>query len=149
MDGGTRSVPRRTRRPAPSGREALGTGARDSLMSLILCHQCFSWVEPIGEQCPQCDFPLDARAPDPSPEELNAAIGSLVRPMGEIRIARAELPERGWLYETNHGLFFVPNRLEQVKLVPRGSSPKPMRSLLAAWLRIPRSLFPTRRPGRE
>jgi hypothetical protein len=87
-------------------------------MSLLLCHRCFSWVEPIGEQCPQCDFPLDARSPDPPPAQLGAAIGRLVGRIGDVRISRTSLPDRGSLYETTRGLFFVPHRLEQVKVVP-------------------------------
>jgi hypothetical protein len=110
-------------------------------MSLILCHHCFSWVEPLGEQCPQCDYPLDARAPDPSPEELNAAIGQIVRRIGEVRVAGASLPDCGSLYETTRGLFFVPHRLEQVKLVRGDSSPRQFRSLLSDWLNAPRTLL--------
>lgn len=114
-------------------------------MSLILCHQCFTWVEPLADQCPQCDFPLDARAPDPSPEELNAVIGRVVGRLGEVRIARVDLPDRGSLYETTRGLFFVPHRLEQVKLVRDKTPPRRLRTLLAAWLRAPWELL---RPDR-
>jgi hypothetical protein len=117
-------------------------------MSLILCHQCFSWVEPIGEQCPQCDFPLDARAPDPSSEALSAAIGQVVRRIGEVRVARAALPDRGSLYETTRGLFFVPDRLEQVKLVRGETSPRQLRTVLAGWLSARRGLL-QQAPGRR
>ena len=110
-------------------------------MSLILCHHCFSWVEPLGEQCPQCDFPLDARSPDPSPDELAIAIGRVVRRMGEVRITRAELPDRGSLYETSNGLFFVPHRLEQVKLVSDEKPPRSLSAVLAGWLTAPQRLF--------
>jgi hypothetical protein len=106
-------------------------------MSLILCHHCFTWVEPLGDQCPQCDYPLDARSPDPSTEQLNASIGRIVDRLGEVRIARFDLPGQGSLYETTQGLFFVPNRLEQVKLVRGESIPRPFRSMLAAWLSAP------------
>lgn len=103
-------------------------------MSLMLCHHCFTWVEPLGDQCPQCDYPLDARSPDPSSEQLNASIGPIVGRMGEVRISRFDLPGQGTLYETTQGLFFVPHRLEQVKLVRGDSAPRPFRSMLAAWL---------------
>jgi hypothetical protein len=103
-------------------------------MSLILCHHCFSWVEPLGDQCPQCDYPLDARSPDPSTEQLNASIGQIVGRMGEVRISRFDLPGQGTLYETTQGLFFVPHRLEQVKLVRGDAGSRPFRSMLAAWL---------------
>lgn len=111
-------------------------------MSLILCHHCFTWVEPLGEQCPQCDYPLDARSPDPPPEQLNASIGRIVSRLGEVRIARLDLPGQGTLYETTQGLLFVPHRLEQVKLVRGASPPRPFRSMLAAWLRAPLNLLP-------
>jgi hypothetical protein len=110
-------------------------------MSLMLCHHCFAWVEPLGEQCPQCDYPLDARAPDPTPDELNTAIGRIVSRIGEIRIARIDLPGQGSLYETTRGLFFVPHRLEQVKLVRGESAPRPFRTALAAWLSAPFELL--------
>jgi hypothetical protein len=109
----------------------------DRTMSLILCHQCFTWVEPLGEQCPQCDFPLDARSPDPTPEELSTAIGQIVSRMGEVRVARVDLPGQGSLYETTQGLFFVPHRLEQVKLVRGESGPRQIRKVLADWLSAP------------
>jgi hypothetical protein len=73
-------------------------------------------VEPLGEQCPQCDFPFDARQPDPAPEELAAVIGSVVASLGKVRIRRTALPDRGCLYETTQGLFFVPQRLESVQI---------------------------------
>jgi hypothetical protein len=119
-------------------------------MSLILCHHCLSWVEPIGEQCPQCDYPLDARAPDPSSEELSAAIGQIVGRIGEVRIARAALPNQGSLYETTQGLFFVPHRLEQVKLVRGETAPRRLQTVVAAWLSAPLDLLrrsPDRRPA--
>jgi hypothetical protein len=133
---------------AEIGRSIAAQRPMDGAMSLILCHQCFSWVEPLGEQCPQCDFPLDARAPDPSPTELNAAIGQVVRRIGECRIARAVLPDRGSLYETTQGLFFVPHRLEQVKIVHGETSPRPLRTILAACLKTPWRLL-SGAPGRR
>jgi hypothetical protein len=106
-------------------------------MSLLLCHHCFTWVEPLGDQCPQCDYPLDARSPDPTPQQLNASIGRIVSRFGEVRISRVDLPGQGTLYETTLGLFFVPHRLEQVKLVRGESAARPFRSMLAAWLTAP------------
>jgi len=134
---------------AEIGRSIAARRPRDGAMSLILCHQCFSWVEPLGEQCPQCDFPLDARAPDPSPEELSAAIGQFVRRIGECRIARAALPDRGSLYETTQGLFFVPHRLEQVKLVRGEKPPRRLRTVVAGWLKAPWRLLSGAPGGRR
>jgi hypothetical protein len=102
-------------------------------MALILCHQCLSWVEPLGRQCPQCDFPLDARLPDPSPDKLSAVMGQLVRCIGDVRIARAPLPECGSLYETTHGLFFVPHRLERVRLIRGGAPQRTWRAMLRSF----------------
>lgn len=110
-------------------------------MALMLCHQCLSWVEPLGEQCPQCDFPLDARIPDPTSEELGAVIGKLVRRIGDVRIARTALPNHGSLYETTRGLFFVPHRLEDVRLVHGAATLGGWRSVLSALQRIPYAVF--------
>jgi hypothetical protein len=110
-------------------------------MALVLCRQCFAWVEPLGNQCPQCDYPLDVRTPDPSPQELGESIGRLVGRIGEVRIVRTALPDRGTLYETSNGLFFVPHRLEHARL-GRGSAPRRrLRSFMAASLRAPLALF--------
>jgi len=110
-------------------------------MALMLCHQCLSWVEPLGEQCPQCDFPLDARTPDPTSEELGAVIGRLIRHIGDVRIARTALPNRGSLYETTRGLFFVPHRLEDVRLVRGAATRARWRKVFSALQNIPHAIF--------
>jgi hypothetical protein len=110
-------------------------------MSLILCQQCYSWVEPIAEQCPQCDYPLDPRLPDPTQAELAQAIGRLVGPIGDVRIGRSMLPGSGLLYETTNGLLFVPHRLEQVKLAPGPAVKRRWAAVLTASLRAPRRLL--------
>jgi hypothetical protein len=104
-------------------------------MALVLCQQCLAWVEPLGEQCPQCDYPIDLRAPDPSFEERATAIGPLVGPIGPVRISRAALPDRGMLYATVNGLFFVPESFERVRLVPIESATQSPRSMARALLR--------------
>ena len=88
-------------------------------MALVLCQQCLFWVEPIAEQCPQCDYPIDLRAADPTIEELAAAIGPLIAALGPVRLSRATLPDRGQLYATGGGLFFVPQLAEQIRRGPR------------------------------
>jgi hypothetical protein len=104
-------------------------------MALVLCQQCLTWVEPIAEQCPQCDYPIDLRTADPTLHELAAAIGPLVACLGPVRLGRATLPDRGQLYATAGGLFFVPDSAERVRLVPFERSGRSPRLLLRAFLR--------------
>jgi hypothetical protein len=108
-------------------------------MALVLCQQCLSWVEPIAEQCPQCDYPIDLRTADPTAEELAAAIGPLISRIGPVRISRTALPGQGFLYATTGGLFFVPRSVERVRLVSAEQFPRSLRSmfnLLRTPLRI-------------
>src|SRR5580704_13656617 len=105
-------------------------------MALVLCQQCLSWVEPIAEQCPQCDYPIDLRTADPTLDELAAAIGPLISRIGSVRILRATLPDRGLLYATAGGLFFLPQSVERVRLVPAERVARSPRSLLLASVRV-------------
>jgi hypothetical protein len=106
-------------------------------MALVLCQQCLSWVEPIAEQCPQCDYPIDLRTADPTAEELAAAIGSLISRIGPVRISRTALPGRGFLYATTGGLFFIPQSVERVCLVSADRFPRSLRSIFFGLLRTP------------
>jgi hypothetical protein len=106
-------------------------------MALVLCQQCLSWVEPIAEQCPQCDYPIDLRTADPTAEELAAAIGPLISRIGPVRISRTALPGRGFLYATTGGLFFVPQSVERVRLVSAEHVPRSLRSMFVNLLRTP------------
>jgi hypothetical protein len=106
-------------------------------MALVLCQQCLSWVEPIAEQCPQCDYPVDLRAADPTLEELAVTIGPLVSRIGPVRIPRTALPDRGMLYATAGGLFFVPDYVERVRLVSASRHPRSLRSVVLAPFRMP------------
>lgn len=99
-------------------------------MALVLCQQCLSWVEPIAEQCPQCDYPIDLRTADPTLDDLAAAIGPLISRIGPVRILRAMLPDRGYLYATAGGLFFVPQSVERVRLVSAERGPHSSGSML-------------------
>jgi hypothetical protein len=83
-------------------------------MSLLLCHHCYTWVEPYGEYCPVCHEYLDLAAPDPALPILQAAIGDIVCCLGEVRVRRKHLPGRGMLYATTNGLIFLPHRIEEV-----------------------------------
>lgn len=95
-------------------------------MALLLCHECYFWVPPRDGRCPECDHSVDSSVPDPPADVLNRLIGPAVRPLGTVRLARQSLPERGTLYETDNGLFFVPHhihrRLEIVERKQHGRS---------------------------
>ncbi len=95
-------------------------------MSFVLCHECFSWVEPQDGCCPDCLDVLELGRPDPTPDQLQLTIGNITCLMGEIRIRRKLLPDTGMLYATTNGLYFIPHQPEHVtELVeasPMGSS---------------------------
>ena len=81
--------------------------------SLLLCHECFSWVQPDGDHCPACHLNVDMATPDPPMRTIQAAIGEVVCLVGEVRVRRKLLPENGSLYATTNGLYFLPHQLEQ------------------------------------
>lgn len=103
-------------------------------MSFLLCHECLSWVEPCDGRCPECVSVVEMSAPDPSPFSLHSVMGEIVGRMGEIRIRRRMLPDRGTLYTTTNGLFFLPHSVENVELTveSRGVSPTSLWTLAAA-----------------
>ena len=83
-------------------------------MSLLLCPECYFWVEPYGDRCPDCWQTLDAAAPDPSLDDLSMTIGEVMACLGEISIRRQALPNRGILYATTKGIYFLPHKTEFV-----------------------------------
>ncbi|MGE3314152.1 MAG: hypothetical protein AB7O26_03475 [Planctomycetaceae bacterium] len=83
-------------------------------MALFLCHDCYSWVEPFSEHCPECWQVVDPSRPDPSLEQLERDFGRIVLRVGEIRINRRMLPDRGTLFATTNGLIFLPDQVERV-----------------------------------
>jgi hypothetical protein len=88
-------------------------------MSLLLCCECFAWVEPVRDRCPDCQQSLDSSTPDPPLSRLERVIGELISPLGEVRIDRKLLPDQGLLYRTSNGLYFLPHRVErETQLVP-------------------------------
>ncbi|HUG89311.1 MAG TPA: hypothetical protein VML55_00660 [Planctomycetaceae bacterium] len=91
-------------------------------MSLLLCHQCFAWVEPHGGRCPDCLETLDPAMPDPDLATLRVLIGEIVHPLGEVRVPRRLLPEYGTLYATRNGLYFLPHAAEDVAHLVEGES---------------------------
>ncbi len=81
-------------------------------MSFLLCHDCYTWVEPLDQRCPECLLVMDLSAEDPSPHVLQEVMGDLTGRLGEVRIPRKLLPEWGTLYATTEGLFFVPHEMD-------------------------------------
>ena len=79
-------------------------------MSYLLCHDCYTWVEPVGDRCPQCEQLIDPEAADPPLGTLAGVIGDLQHLIGEARVLRSKLPRTGLLYATAQGLLFVPHR---------------------------------------
>jgi hypothetical protein len=83
-------------------------------MSLLLCHECFAWVEPHDGRCPDCLQGVDPALPDPDLPTLRGLIGDLAYALGEVRVPRRLLPEYGTLYATRNGLYFLPHATEDV-----------------------------------
>lgn len=83
-------------------------------MALFLCHDCYSWVEPYGEHCPECWHVIDPSRRDPSLDRLEETFGRIVLRVGEVRINRRMLPDRGTLFATTNGLIFLPDQVERV-----------------------------------
>jgi hypothetical protein len=79
-----------------------------SAMSFLLCHECYTWVEPADDRCPECQFAMDLSEADPPTGILRQVIGELVARLGNVQIPRRLLPEWGTLYATTEGLFFLP-----------------------------------------
>ena len=82
-------------------------------MSFLLCHDCYTWVEPLDNRCPECLLVMDLSAEDPPVHLLREVMGNLTGRLGEVRIPRKLLPEWGTLYATTEGLFFVPHEMDQ------------------------------------
>lgn len=83
-------------------------------MSFLLCHECYMWIEPREGRCPECLYSVEMGTPDPSPYDLESTIGRIVCRLGDVRVHRQLLPDRGTLYETTNGLFFIPYAIEHV-----------------------------------
>ena len=107
-------------------------------MPLLLCHECYFWVSPRDGRCPECDHVVDSGVPDPPTESLNRLIGPAVQPIGNVRFRRAMLPDRGMLFETTNGLYFVPHVVtRRMKLVERRESGRSFLWLLASLVFTP------------
>ncbi|MFQ5730866.1 MAG: hypothetical protein ACE5KM_02810 [Planctomycetaceae bacterium] len=102
-------------------------------MRLLLCHECLFWVTPQRGRCPECDHTLDSGVADPSTDALDRLIGPAVGPIGCVRLKREMLPDRGTLYETANGLYFVPHTMmRRVELVERTQTGRSLLWMLAA-----------------
>jgi hypothetical protein len=92
------------------------------MSALALCRECYSWAEPREDACPVCRGTLDLNQPDPTPEDLRDVIGRVERCLGEVTTPRKLLPDRGLLYLTSGGLFFLPHDVTRVPVLPAGWS---------------------------
>jgi len=102
-------------------------------MALLLCHECYFWVSPCGGRCPQCDHTLDSAVADPPTDALDRVIGPAIQPIGSVRFRRELLPDRGMLYETANGLYFVPHVMtRRVELVEKAETGRSLLWLLAS-----------------
>ncbi len=105
-------------------------------MALLLCHECYCWVEPVEGRCPECAHGVDASIPDPAPSALEQTLGRIVARLGEVRVQRKNLPDRGTLFATTTGLLFLPHELDRVtRMVDAGPTPESLAWSLAslAW----------------
>ncbi len=89
-------------------------------MSFLLCHDCYTWVEPRDNRCPECLLVMDLSAADPPVSQLRDVMGDIVDRVGEVRIPRRMLPEWGTLYQTTRGLFFVPHEMDSALAADAG-----------------------------
>lgn len=94
-------------------------------MSYLLCHGCYSWVEPKDERCPDCLQSVDSASMEPPLHSLQTTIGPVVRRLGEVSVPRKSLPDRGMLYATAGGFFFVPHQVEHVVRMKETEAPTP------------------------
>ena len=106
-------------------------------MAFLLCHDCYSWVEPADGRCPECRESVDPSATDPPLSTLKSVIGELSQPVGPVRVRRRLLPERGTLYATTNGLCFVPHKAVYVMRDVEVSGPPSLFWTLATILWSP------------
>ena len=87
------------------------------MMSFLLCSECFGWVQPRDGHCANCLAQMDSARPDPPLTLLRASLGDVLQRLGDVRVSRRVLPERGLLYATTTGVFFLPHEVEQITQV--------------------------------
>jgi len=91
-------------------------------MSLLLCHECYHWVDARAGRCSSCDHPIDQNIPDPDPIDIGQQIGTAIGVLGCIHTRRSRLPETGLLYATTRGVLFVPHRVAYISRMVRKST---------------------------
>jgi len=77
-------------------------------MRIVLCHNCWSWVQLDADSCPDCHRPIDLSDPDPSPTELDEMFGRVICRLASVRCDRRTLPSVGVLLGLTGGLMFLP-----------------------------------------
>lgn len=86
-------------------------------MRIVLCHNCWSWVQLDGDRCPDCHQGVDLSDPDPSPAELDELFGLVLCRLASVRCDRRKLPSVGVLWGVAEGLLFLP----ELTLLPNGA----------------------------
>lgn len=117
-------------------------GRRCEQMAFLLCHECYSWVEPQDGRCPECVNGFDPATPDPPLHELQMAIGQIISRVGEVKVQRKMLPDRGMLYATSNGLFFLPHEMQHItRMVENNGGGTSLLLLLAGMIWAPLGLL--------
>lgn len=106
-------------------------------MALLLCHDCFTWIEPRNDRCPDCECAVESSTPDPSTFELQETIGGIVNALGQVVVARRRVPNRGILYQTTNGLVFIPHQTEKITQMDDGGGGMAMAWTIAALIWSP------------
>ncbi|QDT46314.1 hypothetical protein Pan258_03320 [Symmachiella dynata] len=128
-----------TQRQLPA--ERWGNGLTlEFCMSMLLCHECYSWVEPRGGHCPDCMAAVDINEADPPLSRLQTILGEVSAPLGEVTVRRRALPARGLLYATTNGLYFLPHLVDELADPERNHSDGMVLWSIASALWAPLSL---------
>ena len=88
--------------------EGLFTTAVAMQNLIVFCQQCFAWIEPQSELCPECGCPVVLDQPDPDLDTLVRIIGTPLMFLGAARVERSALPSFGELIGTTEGVLFLP-----------------------------------------
>ena len=109
------------------------------MTSFLLCHECYSWVQPRHEHCPECTAAIDSHRHDPSLAQLRNTLGDVMVRLGEVRVPRRLLPEYGLLYATTRGLYFLPHLVNETTEMRMHRVGPPM-----FWLMVALVFWPVR-----
>lgn len=92
-------------------------------ISFCFCYDCYTWVQPREERCPDCKQTVQATANEPPTHALRRLVGEVRLRLGEVHVRRKLLPSIGVLYLTDGGLFFAPHQTEQIsRWEPKGNT---------------------------